>query len=717
MILNKNYLSIYFSLFFLGYSFSQEKPITAKDSTKVENLEEVIITGQYNAQSVNKSVFEVRVIGRKEIENRAVNNLADLLNQSLNINITPNASTGKSGVSLFGLDSQYFKILIDNIPVINEEGVGNNIDLTLINLDDVQQIEIVEGAMGVQYGANAVSGVINIITKKSSRHKTQINAFVQEETIGTEYEWFDKGRHIQSLKVGHNFTNEIFGTVSYLRNEFGGFWDDRKGEVYDKNDGLRGHLWLPKTQQNVRTLLNYKKDKLNIFYKFDFFNERIDKYNNTVDLNENSATATSDPLALDEVFINNRFIHHVNAKGHLGNQLVYNISASYQEQNKDLETYTYRIRKDEKTNRKEGEYLSRRAFLSRGTFSNLIQTDNFNLQAGYELTNESGFGSPIAITIEREENDEAKQRLDNYDVFASSEINVSDKFSLRPGARVSFTNLFDNQYVFSLSSKYILKNDWQLRGIVGSANRTPNYDELFTYFVNINHNVQGNPNLNPERGLSAFIHLKKKYTLSNDISRIQNKISASYIDVKDRIELIIVELNPRVDQYNNIDIYKSFGISSENTLQHKQFQLQLGASVLGISKILDSSIINSNNDFLLNFQLNSNINYTIPEWNTSLALYFKHVGKQQQFVEKTNAEGNQEFQRGLTDAFSWFDITARKIFFDKKIETSIGVRNLLDVTSVNTTAFSGGAHDGPPTNLLLGYGRSYFLKLAYNLNL
>lgn len=141
---------------------------TVKDTAKVEALEEGVVAGQHNPHSVGKSVFEVKVISRNDIERQAGNNLADVLNNTLNLNITTNTSTGKSGVSLFGLDSQYFKVLVDNVPIINEEGVGNNTDLPLINLDDVERIEIAEGAMGVQYGANAVSGIINVITKKSA---------------------------------------------------------------------------------------------------------------------------------------------------------------------------------------------------------------------------------------------------------------------------------------------------------------------------------------------------------------------------------------------------------------------------------------------------------------------------------------------------------------------------------------------------------------------
>ena len=190
MNLNSKYLTIYFLLFFNSILVSQTKIESAKDSIATQNLEEVVVTGQINPQSIKKSVFEVKVITRREIEKRAGVNLADLLNQTLNINVVPNLNNGRSEVSLFGLNGQYFKILIDNVPLINEGGFGNGADLTQISLEDVERIEIVEGAMGVQYGSNAVSGIINIITKKSSRYNTEVSLFVQEETVGKEYALF-----------------------------------------------------------------------------------------------------------------------------------------------------------------------------------------------------------------------------------------------------------------------------------------------------------------------------------------------------------------------------------------------------------------------------------------------------------------------------------------------------------------------------------------------
>jgi outer membrane receptor for ferrienterochelin and colicins len=98
----------------------------------------------------------------------AATNVADVLNQSLNIQITPDTRSGNSTANMMGLDGNYVKVLIDNIPVVGDTGLGSNIDLTKLSLNNVERIEVVKGSMGVEYGNGAVAGVINIITKKSN---------------------------------------------------------------------------------------------------------------------------------------------------------------------------------------------------------------------------------------------------------------------------------------------------------------------------------------------------------------------------------------------------------------------------------------------------------------------------------------------------------------------------------------------------------------------
>ncbi|AOW20185.1 TonB-dependent receptor plug domain-containing protein [Urechidicola croceus] len=698
--------------FFIVFVIKAQGQEVMVDTTKVNQIPEVVITGQYNPQSVKKSVFDVKVITRKDIEQQAGNNLADVLNQALNINIIPNASTGKSGVQLFGLDSQYFKILIDNIPVINDEGLGSNTDLTQLNLDDIEQIEIVEGSMGVEYGANAVSGIINIITKKSSKYKWSITPYIQKETIGNEFNMFTKGRHIQSLKVGHNFNSKLYADVLITANDFKGFWNNRKGKDYTENDGLRGYDWLPKQQLTTKGLLNYKSDRFRAFYKFEYFDEEVKRYDSTVRENYNPATETTNPTSSDEIFTSERFYHHLNFLGKIANQVDYNISMSYQQQKRNAEFYNYRIRQEEKFDVNNFEYESRKGYYSRGTFSNFLKSQTFNFQLGYELSSIKGFSSSLAGTYE---SDNIERTLDSYDFYASSEINLSDRFSIRPGARILLSSQFDTQAAISLGSRYLFKNGLEARVTVGSAPRVPNYDELYTYFVDVNHDVRGNQNLNPEQGLSTFLHVKKTYWSENNDAKLTSKLSAWYIDVKDKIELTIVNETPLAYQYNNIDTYKTWGTSLKNDFKINQINGGLGATFSGFSKVINSSE-NYNDDYLYSFQLNANLAYTIPKHDLIFSTYFKVNGPQYLFVQKQNENDETVLVRGKQNGYSWLDASIKKSFLNKALQTTFGVRNILNVNTVNTTATEGGAHSGPPSAIQLGYGRSYFIKVLYKFN-
>ena len=48
------------------------------------------------------------------------------------------------------------------------QGTSNEIDINQIDINSIERIEIVEGPMSVVYGADALAGVINIITKKAA---------------------------------------------------------------------------------------------------------------------------------------------------------------------------------------------------------------------------------------------------------------------------------------------------------------------------------------------------------------------------------------------------------------------------------------------------------------------------------------------------------------------------------------------------------------------
>ena len=68
---------------------------------------------------------------------------------------------------------------------------------------------------------------------------------------------------------------------------------------------------------------------------------------------------------------------------------------------------------------------------------------------------------------------------------------------------------------------------------------------------------------------------------------------------------------------------------------------------------------------------------------------------------------------GDLDPYGWLDISAQKRFLQKRLELSLGARNLLNTIDVSLTQTLAGTTDTP--KLPLGYGRSFYAKLTYNL--
>lgn len=721
----KLHLYILIGVFFTTATWAQQKEesTSEKDSldlNSIQDLDPVILTGQFNAQSVDQSIFEVDVITRADIEKMAGSSLDDVLKQTLNLNVTPSAGEGRSGIQQFGFGSEYIKILVDGIPIIGDEGFGNAIDISQINLDDIEQIEIVEGAMAVQYGANAVTGVINIITKKYSHHNWSITPYVQEESLGSEYNWADEGRHIQSLKISRNISDHWFAEVSYLRNDFRGFYGEKKGRYYfnpeQADDRLRGYDWLPKIQNNAKGLLRYRKANFNVFYKFEYFHEQTDQFTHKVLLNENEATQTVHPTANDEVYKSQRFYHHLNINGKLKKRMNYDLSLSYQEQKRSIETFTRKLITGEKYNSDGFDYNTREGIYSRGSINQILKSDRYNFEVGYEVDLDKGTGS--GLSEQNASEDTQNNRLNTYSGFTSAELKFSNRLSIRPGIRYIHSNKFSDQYAYSVSGKYQFKNNYQLRLVAGTSPKIPNFEQLYFYLVDSNHNVQGNENLNPERGKSVFIHLKKNFKIKNQQLRFQPKISMWYLDVKDKIDLIITERAPLTYQYHNVDRYRTWGLAMRNKFTMNQLSAGLGLALNGESKVLNSAVESDDydDDYLYALQLTGQLSYSIPKWETVLSTSLKYNGSHYQFISNIGELDGDEITKDKQEGYGWWNASVKKHFLDRKVELTMGARNLLDVTDVKTSSGSDIGHGGETSSMLLGYGRSYFFKVLYNLN-
>ncbi|WLD24398.1 TonB-dependent receptor [Flavobacterium dauae] len=702
---------IYFSLICMNGLVMQAQVDSLSQKIEETNLEELVITSQIEPQSLKKSINNVRLITKEDIQNLGAVNLGDVLNQYINITVTPDSSTGSSKVSMFGLDSRYFKILIDNVPLVSENGFGNSTDLSQINLNDVERIEIIEGAMGVTHGANAVSGILNIITKKSADHKWEIQLTSQEETIGKEFSFFDKGRHIQALKVNHNINENWFASLTFNRNDSRGFLGGQEGKYHEFNDTKRGYTFLPKEQLQGSALVNYSRENLRVFYRFEFLDEDLDYYNPTVQsgYNENLGAYK---YGLDKRYFVNRLYHHLNATGKLFNQVNFNVSLSYQQQKREQESFNYNITHDLETSNVKKKQKSTDVLYSTGTFSNFFDSKTFNLQLGYELLGTSGFSIVDELSVDPKD---IEKKLNNYDVFAVTDINLNEKFSFRPGFRYSFQSKFKNQYSYTLGGRYLMDKGFEARAALGQSYRTPDFDELYSRLIFDGHYFIGNEDLLPEKSNSIEVSLKKTtlFLNGNKTSVLSNHFMISRNDIKDRITSAIVGFDGSTPMYKNINIskYESYNFSSTNQFAVDNWKFNLGASLTMVSQVVDNAGFSSDDKFFNNFNLNSSVSYSVAKWNTTFSAYYKFIGKAQQWVI-----GDNEYVISETDSYNNLDASVRKSFWNNKFEATIGSRNIFNVTTLNRSRMNeGGGHDVEPS-LNLFSGRSYFVKLMYNFN-
>lgn len=682
-----------------------------KDSITTNKLNEVVVTAQFEPQSLKKSVHNVRVITNSDLKKLAANNLSDVLNQYLNITIVPSSGTGRSTVSMFGLDGSYFKILVDNVPIVSDNSLGNNIDLTQINLDDIEQIEIIEGSMGVTHGAGAVTGILNIITKKNSQNKWEISASVQEETVGKEYAVFNKGKHIQTAKLSNKINDNWFASIGVNRNDFKGYLDTRKGENHTESDGKRGYTWLPKLQYFTNGMLSYKKNAFRAFYKFDYLNENIDYYNPTLLVIANPPFGTN-TFAKDKRYKTSRFYHHLNGSGTLFS-LKYNASISHQKQSRETEDFIYNFQNNNEEGNSTTTNQSAEVLYSTGTISNFFKNKKADLQIGYELVNNLGYA---LVNGENQSLVLVRKRFENYDFFIASEIKATKKLLVRTGIRASIQSKFDNQTASSIGLRYLFDNDVEVRSSMGKSFRVPTFEELYSKIKFSGHQFYGNENLVPEQSTSYDFNIKKTSFLSSNL-KMSNQISSAFLNVDDRIDMAFVGFETGttdpIYQYININSYKMWNVSTTHQLQYKNWNFSTGLIYVGISQVIDNGEAKSDDRFLYNLQLNGSLSYEIPKSNIQFSTYYKFNGKQQQFI--SSVENNETvYKLSEIDNYSFLDASVRKFFYKKQLEINLGARNLLNVTNVNQGTITG-VHSNS-SSILLGYGRSYFIKIAYNLN-
>ncbi|GAB5523772.1 MAG: hypothetical protein Roseis2KO_16440 [Roseivirga sp.] len=674
-------------------TLSNSKAYNFELTPLINQLADFVVTGQFSTQSTTRSVFSVKVIDKDQIQARNAVSLSEALNNSLNIRLSEDLALGSSTASLLGTSGQNVKILLDGVPVVNRNGNGNNADLSQINLNLIERIEIVEGPMAVNYGANALAGVINLITKKEAAARSEITVSLLEESTGNEY-GLDAGRHVQNLTLHHKISSVLSAQLGLQHNHFAGFSGSAAPRQYE---------WNPKRQWQTNSLIRYANNMYQVHYRLDYLNELISDFgspqNNFLPGGENQ------PFAIDEEYHTKRFIHQLQfqTRASARNQLSGFFSYSDFKRNKSRFVNNLQTGLQNLTAGAGDQDLSTyRVFEAGGTFADSF-SDRLKFQSGYQLTFETVGGGRISGQ---------QQSLNNIAIYSSFEWNPGASVTLRPGLRFAHNNIFGNQFIPSLQAKFNLRGQTELRAAYGRGFRAPSVRELYFEFVDTNHRIFGNPGLKPEFSHYISFNAQKTYDIGSLSSKTE--FNSFFNTINNQIGLAQSAADATAVSYININRFKTLGSTVTQKFESSRLSLSLGFSYIGRYNDLSTLEASNLRQFFFTPEANTSFSYSFPS-TFRLNLFYKYSGRLQSYITSTNESGDAEISTGKIDGYHWLDLNASRSV-TQRLKLSLGVKNLLDIQQINNSGVASGTHSGG-VSVPISYGRSYFIKLNYNLKI
>ncbi len=693
--------SIFFSLctptLGIAQSSNTMQPIKDTSIVKEAQLEaiQIVATGSYVGRLPEKSVLPVQCISERQIRQMGVRDAGELLSRSLNIQVQQDNILG-AGLSFQGLSGQNVKILVDDVPMIGR--LNGNIDLSQINLRNIERVEIIEGPASVLFGTDALAGVINFITKKNLNTNPYKTAQTPSKAVNfqTNYHYESVGHHNIDASASWSSNNGRFWQSVMLdggRNAFLG---------WSPNDTTRWKQWKPRIQYFLNGKYHFGTDKMRFGYAGAFFDEFM--------LNRGIPLRPYNINAFDDHYLTRRYTNSFSANFTLSKDYTAKFIISHNAFQRTKNTYFRDLTTLSNTlTDNEGDQDTTKFSLitARGAFIRSAK-EKVNFEVGYDVNIETGASMRLLHKT---------HQIGDYAAFSSAEWIIfsrdtegGDKSSLviRPGLRWSYNTAYQAPITPSLNLKWDISSAWVARACYARGFRAPNLKELYFYFVDINHNIRGNESLLAERSHSANVSFFGKKAFNNKIAGRVEAVGF-FNDVANLITLAQIRAvenggTPEFG-YVNIGRVQTLGTRLSGSLVWGDMTVMPGINWLQRRSQFtgDGAVFTANN-----MEYRFNVMYEIKPYHLTINFLVKHTGQQQGFAadEAGNVSINQ------INAYTMSDITFNKSIWKNKIRLNVGVKNLMNVTNVQAQ-MAGGTHTEGGGSTAIATGRTLFSTFTF----
>jgi len=422
--------------------------LLVSNSYASQDLGAITIVGATKSeQSIKDVTSDVEVITGVELKEKHITTVLDALRLS-GISIAQSGAIGEqSSIFMNGLSSGNTLVLIDGIKYNDPTGTEGQAQLEHLMVNDIDRIEIINGAQSGIWGANAVAGVVNIITKKATK-ELQVNTTLEYGSSNTK-------------KASVNVSQKV-GALSYY-----------VGLNYLKTDGISAQT--PDGEKPSKYEDDgYQNRTLNTKLNYTFNDNSILKF----DLLDINAKVAYDPFG--------------------------NPNGSNNELTQKNRLYKFALRHYLSKN----NYLN--LSYSKTNFHKLDPNGYTSEFKGYnnEIALDSKFAylnnSFLLAGVSQEKSDDTinDKQIKSKGIYITNN-NTFNKLIMTESLRRDSYDLFDDKTTGKVGAKYNITNNLSVSANYGTAYKVPSLYQLFTP-------LYGNQALKPETTKSKDISVNYK---------------------------------------------------------------------------------------------------------------------------------------------------------------------------------------------------------------
>ncbi|MBN1647719.1 MAG: TonB-dependent receptor [Spirochaetales bacterium] len=462
--------------------------LMAQEEEKAEDeyvLRDVVVSAAAEDNDLPETAGNITVINAEQIRVSGAADVAGVLNTETGVDIKEyGPAGGQQNISIRGCTTEQVLVLVDGRRINNPQGGGA--DLSQIPVDNIERIEIIRGSSAALYGADAVGGVINIITKKTSDAKTVFSLsaengsylplphvegyFVSKTETGPDWTAL-----VDTQKITL-FLGQKIGKADLFVS--GGF--DRAGNRYvfkdvNNEDRLREHAGFLGGNGTVSLTLPWKESRLFLSGSY------------SLDLKDVPGTETSPSPQAEQQDEKTGVVLNFSTDRFFSKSVTLDFENSFTWSEREYTDPDLSIDSEHQIRSYHGRLAQELLFWD-------LCSVQYGADGGYDYIDSS---------------DDGERERSHVAGFARVPFFLSEKFTLEPALRYDCYSDFGGNLTWNIAAALRLSGDMSINAGLSRSFRVPGFDDLYWPADSF---AEGNPDLEPETGynLDLGIELNRK---------------------------------------------------------------------------------------------------------------------------------------------------------------------------------------------------------------